>query len=144
MSSRSVLCHSERKSRNEGSRMSDIDGGAAQGRAKRVGRRTSQSLDISLSFPVLVERQAFGVYNAKQCARNRCKSKTSSTVNLLSQLEGNSSTTSNRRPVNRIRRSRTATHKTLILRLLQRRRRFAIGRKGRRRSVRMFCCESPS
>src|SRR4029453_15549407 len=103
------------KARNEGSGTSDIDGGGAQGSGKRVGRRISRYfLEFSA---VLVERQAFGVYNAKQCARNQCKSKTSSTVNLSSQLEGNTSTTLNRRLVKRIRKSRTATRTMLILRL---------------------------
>ncbi len=34
------------------------------------------SLAIRFVSVVLIERQAFGAYNAKQCARNRSKSKT--------------------------------------------------------------------
>jgi len=40
----------------------------------------SSEVETSLAIPfvsvVLIERQAFGAYNAKQCARNQSKSKT--------------------------------------------------------------------
>src|SRR5437899_739874 len=91
------------------------------------------SLAIPLVSVVLIERQAFGAYNAKQCAQNQCKSKTLSMANLLSLLAVDISTTSSRPRANPIRKWPTATRTMSILRLPRRRRHFAIGQQNRQR-----------
>src|SRR5438874_7304077 len=72
-----------------------------------------ESVETSSAFRfvsvVLVERQAFGGYNPEQCTQNRSKFEILSMASFSSRSAPNTSTTSNRRLVIRIRKLPTAT-----------------------------------